>query len=221
MDRAYIERENVIERYVRGTLAPDDVAAFEIYMLEHPDVAEDTQYTHGLNAAMQAARSELFAAGTPAAEPRASRRPFRRYAAAAAVLFAALLLASTHYYRESEYLGAELARLRAPSSVSNEIWLEPLRGAGALIIERQPGEAILLRAVVAGSGEGPYRIELLNADGLPFWSQTDVFADAEPSVAVFARDLPFGEYRLVVTAQDDGTAVADYSLELIRAGATE
>ena len=251
MDRAYIERENVIERYLQGRLDSGEASEFEIYMLEHPETAEALEYARGLQAGMSAAHGEFFLAQTRPMRPLRPMRliaalwPARRYAATCGMLIASLAVTSGYLYHRSNTLSTELAALRGPASVTAEIWLEPVRGEAAVILEKAPGEAILLRAIVDASSVGPFRIDLFRlgpirigqfridplgidggeadegADGEPIWSQSGVRADAEPSVVVFARDLPFGAYRLVVTSEPDGTVAADYALELTRGSPDE
>ena len=40
MDRAYIDTNHLVDRYVQGKLSGTELDEFEIYMLEHPKVVE-------------------------------------------------------------------------------------------------------------------------------------------------------------------------------------
>jgi len=215
LNRAYIDRENVVERYVQRKLDSDATAEFEIYMLDHPEIAEAVEYARGMQAGMNAAHSEFFLAATPSTGRSKSAWTAYRYAVAAGVLLACMTLVTAFYYRRTQLLDSELVAARGPAVVSAEVWLEPMRGSAALIIEKQRDEAVVLRAVIDELAEAPFRIDVYGAHGESVWTLTDVLPDAEPSVAVFARDLPYGIYKLVVTSEADGEIAADYALELI------
>lgn len=43
MDRKYIDQNQIGIKYLRGTLSPEQVEAFEIYMLENPDIIDELQ----------------------------------------------------------------------------------------------------------------------------------------------------------------------------------
>ena len=214
MDKAYVARENVIERYVRGTLPANELADFEIFMIEHPDIAEQVEYARGLDDGMRRAREEFFVADTAshARTPAFWQKP--QFATAATLLLVSFTFATTWLYQRGSTLSSEIERLRAPAGVSRNIWLEALRGGGEVLIERRAGEPVLLHTIVDGPVGGLYRVELFDEGGRSVWIETDVAASDEPAVSLFIRDLPDGRYRVTVTANDGEQLAADRAFRL-------
>jgi hypothetical protein len=214
MDRAYIDQRQVIERYLRGTLAPDELSAFEIYMLDHPETVDDVEYARGLQEAMIAGQS----AWLPSGGVRSGRTGFwlgPRYAAAATVLLAVTGISALYQYQRNAALTAEIAQLGAPAVVANDVWLESMRGAQSVVIEKPPEQSLLLRIVVDPRTQGPYDVRIGGVDNAFRWSRSNVSADAENSVRVVARDLAFGRYQLTLTSQNPTRIATEYTFELV------
>lgn len=58
MDRQYIESEHIIERYLAGQLTLEESEAFEVYCLEHPQIAEELEYARSLMGSLTVAFEE-------------------------------------------------------------------------------------------------------------------------------------------------------------------
>lgn len=46
MNHEYIEKNNIVERYLRGTLSPEESTEFEQYFLDKPDLLEQLELDH-------------------------------------------------------------------------------------------------------------------------------------------------------------------------------
>ena len=208
MDKAYIDEKHVIERYLQGKLAEDELSAFEIYMLDHPEIVDDVEYARGMQDALIGVKDELYA-NTPS--PTLTQPPSgfwlgRQYALAATVLFAITLTISGLLYQRIGGLNDEIAELRRPVAVTDEIWLEPVRGGRERIVERSEGTALVLRVDVGAASADSYTAELRGEGTDFFWERSQIRPDDERSIRFVVSGLPSGNYRLAVSADDGVTA---------------
>ena len=88
MDLAYIEKHHVIDRYVQDKLDDSEREAFEIFMLEHPSVADDVELARGYLKAIDAQDSDLQTARSQSGDARRVHKLWRPLAIAASVLLA-------------------------------------------------------------------------------------------------------------------------------------
>jgi hypothetical protein len=108
MDRQYIRDHQIIERYLRGTLAPDDERAFEEAYVGDPDLLDEIELVERLGEGIKdLGRSPIkrHSAGGAWLRPLASPQ----WAAAASVLLVVTLVLSGTLYRENENLRGLLA----------------------------------------------------------------------------------------------------------------
>jgi hypothetical protein len=216
MDSAYVSQRQVVERYVRGTLTPEETEAFEIYMLEHPETAEDVEYERGLQEALAGAQDLLQPAGTAAGKPAGGFWLRPSYAMAATVLLAVTAVASVSQWRINSRLTSEIDLLRAPAVLADEIRLESMRGAAPLIVESRPGQRLLLSVAVDADSRGPYALQLRSADGAFAWNQADVEPGVDGTLRIAVRSLERGRYELTVVPAD-ASRTASFVFELVPA----
>jgi anti-sigma factor RsiW len=76
MTHAYVEEENVVGRYVLGTLPADDLARFEEHLLECAECQTEVETSEGLRGALLSLAAQ-GAARTARPKP-AAWRPWRR-----------------------------------------------------------------------------------------------------------------------------------------------
>jgi hypothetical protein len=157
MEHAQIEENNLIDRYVRGTLPVDLRAAFEEHFLDCPDCLEQLKIASSLREGLRLSAAELaVSAGTPRQAAIGGR--FRslfawRWApAAAAVCLVAALMPSVVLFRELGSAKSELARDRARLGVTQET-IEGAAHADAAVYILNPvrGEAAPARIAIAAS----------------------------------------------------------------------
>jgi hypothetical protein len=211
MDSTYINQRQMIERYVRGTLTDEELEAFEIYLLDHPETVEDVEYEKGLQHALAGAHELLqpAAAGTGLRSGAAWLGP--RYAMAATVLLGVVAVLGVSQWRLNARLNDEIELLRAPTVLSEEIRLESLRGAAPVIVEKRSDEPLLLS--VAAEAPGPYTLHLRSADAAFSWDRSNVEPGVDGTLRISAPNLGFGRYELGVVPADASRA-SDYVFEL-------
>ena len=205
MDKAFIREHHVVERYLQGKLEGEELTAFEVYMLDHPEIVDDIEYARGMLEALVAAKEELIDDSAPQSRP-AGRARFwlsREHALAATVLLGIAVVFSGYLYREIGDLTEEVATLRNPLPIADEVWLEPVRGARQRVIERRQGPALVLRIDVSATAATSYTATISDEQSDFFWSQPRIAPDDQGSIRLLVAGLPDGEYRLSVSADDD------------------
>jgi hypothetical protein len=203
MEKRYIRDNQVVERYLRGALTPDEERAFEEAYLGDPELLNELEAAERLRQGIE----DLGAAGELERRPSGGSRfsvPFSKPWAAAASLVAVIGLAvSAGLYRDNATLRQELA------AVANvDVRLMPvmtLRGAPESEIEApsEAGLAVLLVDPGVTSFES-YRAVLSAAQGgAEIWSADGLRPEFQDQlvIAVPGRLLPPGRYEIVVTAR--------------------
>ncbi len=201
---------DLIERYLQLRLNEAEEAAFEEYLLAHPEAALAVEDAQRLERGLRRWEAEGGALGEPqdaAPAPVVAHPRFRRQrylaplAALAALVVAAVLLPSLLSRREPAPVPAPApSRSAAPSPAAapTVVTLSPLRGGpgdggGPVLQLGDPAELLAFALEKTRGVPGPYRVTLLQA-GRKVWSQEGLAADSEgPLVlAVEARLLPAG-----------------------------
>ena len=212
MDEVYIREQHVVERYLQGKLGSDELATFEIYMLDHPEILDEVEYEKGMQEALNTAKNGLF--GSMASYPSAGNEiaffRSREYAIAATVLLTAALAFSGFQYRQLVGLREDVSRLRTPTQIAGDIWLEPMRGEREWVIESPPGTAPLVRADVSAMPADSYTVTL-RGDGI-LWTQSEIRPDDERSIRLLLSGIPSGAYGLSIGADSSSAPVAEYRL---------
>lgn len=98
MDKAYIEQHDIAQRYLKGKLSLDEVEAFEVYLMDHPDAIDelrlDTVFIEH-NIAMQP-ENRIAAMGDTGSRLTEWLRPFFASVATAAVCMLTFMWLPTH-----------------------------------------------------------------------------------------------------------------------------
>ena len=212
MDEAYIREQHVVERYLQGKLAGDELATFEIYMLDHPEILDEVEYERGLQEALNTAKDGLFG---PVALHAPTRREIgffrsREYVIAATVLLVGALVFSAFQYRQLVGLREDVSQLRTPIRIAGDIWLEPLRGEQEWVIESPPGTAPVVRADVSATPADSYTVTLQGDEFL--WTRSEVEPDDEQSIRLLLSDIPAGAYGLSISTDSSSAPVVVYRL---------
>ena len=174
MDAAFIERNQIVERYLAGKLPPKGVIDFERYCREHPELVESL----GLSDRIHAALKLLDSSGKPEPWHQKPRRFYERavsFFAVAAIAIGGFVTASVMSSRtaEAERQVAVLEkqvgeRPLLPTSSTRTVAVEPSRTGPsqrpALTMENSAGELVDLRINVAWSRYTSYRVTLDRTD---------------------------------------------------------
>ena len=64
MNHSYIEKNDIVQRYIHGNLSAEELAEFEKYMLLNPDVMEDIELAHTFKRGLEL--SQVSTSGTAA-----------------------------------------------------------------------------------------------------------------------------------------------------------
>jgi hypothetical protein len=205
MDRRYIRDNQLIERYLRGTLTPDEEQAFEEAYVGDPELLAELELADRLRQGVK----ELGAGGELKRRPLGGSRfsaPFSRaWAAAASVLVVVSLAISAGLYRDNASLRQDLETV-----ADVEVRLLPLmtlRGAPESEIEapREDELAVLLvdpgftsydvyRAVVSRRSDQS-SAEIWAVEGLRPEFQDQLVVEMP------GRLLPPGRYEIEVTGR--------------------
>jgi hypothetical protein len=213
MDKAYIDQRQVIERYLRGTLTPDELGQFELYMLEHPEVVDDIEYARGLGDALVAAKDDLLTTAVARDRPGFFFGP--RYAVAVTVVLALTSVSSVYLFQQNAALTVEMNELGGPILVPAEVWLETMRGGEPPIVEKAAAEPLLLRVATDPRAPGPYEIQIRGTDSGFSWTQSRAVAGDDGSLRIVARDLPSGVYEVTATSAAPTPVNVTYTFRLV------
>src|SRR4249920_433192 len=112
-------------------------------MLDHPETADEVEYERGLQDGLREADDALFGEVALSGRHRTRFWLGPRYAAAATVLLSVSMVGTAYLFQRNARLASEIDALKAPSAVSADVWLEPMRGADAVIVEKGADEVLL------------------------------------------------------------------------------
>ena len=213
MTRAAIDANHLVDRYVQGELSGSERESFEIYMLEHPDIADDVEFARSFVAAVK--ESDELREQYASSKSRPAYSPFWKPVAIAAMFLLAISLSLVGYILgAADPRSSELRFSESPVQVDDSEILEVLRGRSLPAIELRPGRSVLIEADVAGDPSATYAFELRNADGSFVMQRSGLLAE-DGLLAVQLVDPPQGRYSLRITASADTTVVAEYRFDLV------
>ncbi|HLY19610.1 MAG TPA: zf-HC2 domain-containing protein [Bryobacteraceae bacterium] len=222
MDHAQIEENNLIDRYVRGTLPVDLRAEFEEHFLDCPDCVQQLNLATHLREGLRLSAAEMAAAAPPRDSPSVGVRKVFAWRWAPAAAAAALVLALTPSFVLVRQLGSarsELARNQAELSAAHSqaegmeqagaavYILSPVRGEGAPNrIAVPPAPALTVLTLESDfSRFAAYRAILRNDRGQVVW-QKDQLHPSSPDAIGIVLSASFlsapGLYKLALDGQD-------------------
>lgn len=164
MDRQYIQENQVVERYLRGALSPEEQEAFEACYLADSEVLEELELAERLKQGLESVEEEGGVepfSGPPGrfhhlVVPVLAALATPQYAAAASVALVVSLVFSGLVYQENQRLTGE------GLSAGSASRLEPIfavRGAadGRTISSGVDGESVVLLLDPGPTGHASYR----------------------------------------------------------------
>ncbi|HEY7213020.1 MAG TPA: zf-HC2 domain-containing protein [Thermoanaerobaculia bacterium] len=227
MDHTYIEENDLVERYHRGLLPPEEEARFEEHFVTCPECMEQLELARGFQRGLQAAAAEdaakaVVQAGVFAWLARRGRLAQWGLALAVLAVVAAPLLWSAFQRQD---IAAWRARWQSQQRETAD-----LQGRLAASERRRSDERRELEAKIAAAQEPAARPNLLDRPlaNLPIVLLTAVRGEAgEPAATidlsragepvVLAVDVGAGDrfasYRVTITRQGDGVVFRQAGLE--------
>ena len=232
MEHSFIERADVIDRYVRGTMPPAERSEFEEHFLDCRECLEQLELARSLREGIK------VCAAQPSRAAAHQRRPgffgWLSWRSAAAAAMAVLLISaipSVVLYRSLESTRTDLDRetrkadqlMNAPLLPPAVYTLSPTRGAQATRTTKIPDSPrwILLALELDTSQYHDYRAVLQDGAGQTAWSSGSLKADAPDAIGVAlpSRILHPGDYVLVLEGHAaDGSFVSAASFPLRTVG---
>jgi hypothetical protein len=232
MEHSFIERADVIDRYVRGTMPAAERSEFEEHFLDCRECLEQLELGRSLREGIK------VCAAQPSRAAAHQRRPgffgwlsWRPAAAAAMAVLLISAIPSVVLYRSLESTRTDLDRetrkadqlMNAPLLPPAVYTLSPTRGAQATRTIRIPESPrwILLALELDTSQYHDYRAVLQDGTGQTAWSSGSLKADAPDAIGVAlpSRILHPGDYVLVLEGQAaDGSFVSAASFPLRTVG---
>lgn len=219
MDRAFIEKNQIVERYLAGKLPPRGIVDFEAYCRENPDFVEGM----GLAARVNAAVRLLEASGQPEPwheKPKQfwEQLPFIASAAAAAVilLILALVLWSRLATAEKQISALETAVIEKPldpATARRGIKISPSRtglpAAAMFSIGGRDTEFVEMKVDLSWAKTSTFRVSLdrVGHSGVALWHNLLRDSNGELRISLNSSVLGPGDYTLTIDALDwRGTA---------------
>jgi hypothetical protein len=212
MDHLRIEEQNLIDRYVRGSMPADERAEFEEHFVDCAACQEQ----------IEAARSLRLAVRESVAET-GRGSGWRWTAIAACACLGVALAASSIFLFERQSARSELASVRSSLERAPVVFgLSLSRDASEPRDITIPGEArwMVFLAEIDATRYSRYRAAVIGSRGEEIWKQDGIEANSPDSisVAIPSGSLHAGTYTLVVSgAQLDGAliTVARFPVRLV------
>jgi hypothetical protein len=198
MDRQYIRDQQVIERYLSGTLTADEEQAFEEVYLGDSELLNQLEAAERLRDGIKGIGAE----GLERSRPRWQQTfGSPRYAMAASVLLAVSLGFSTMLYRENQTLRSSGGSASSP--VTRLVAIETVRGGNVTPIPASAqDEWTVLQFDVRLFAYDTYRGVLARRDGdrtETIWSRADLQAQPDGTVLIGpGRALQPGSYEVQI-----------------------
>lgn len=202
MDLKYIEANHVIERYLAGRLAPEQAEAFEVYCLEHPEVADELEYARVLKQNLQ---TELpkFRRGAAQTSPRASGSLLQWWQSPIAALSAAAMVGILVFWN---FTRSESGSTATEAGIVVSPVAGPVISVGARRSANSPGVTtigamgaqgtVIVDLEIGVSDYSEYKVVFLGPDAETIWQSESVPINAGAvRVAVDTRRLTAGVHR--------------------------
>ena len=216
MQHSQIEEQNLIDRYVRGTMPAAERAEFEEHFVDCAECQEQIEVAKSLRQAVRESIAES-AGGWIAGEPvHERRRPASGWRWVAIAACAGLLMAlgtSTVLLLQRERARRELASARLSSELAPVVFgLRLSRDATAPRDITLPGDSrwMIFLAEIDATRYSRYRASVTGSRGEEIWSQDGIRPNSPDSisVAIPSGALHPGTYTLAVSgAQPDGSLI--------------
>ena len=200
MDRSLIAADHVVDRYVMNKLTSDELEAFEIALLDDPNLQNQVDIARAMQSSLKVAKTALEA--KPSRSPLMSMLATPAFGATAAALCLLSLFTSAMLFSR---LGAVNTPSPPELSSVNEVRMEQVRGeSGGIEIDLSKGPTIL-RFDVGPLGVENFKVKL--TDGArDFSDEVIVHKASDNSLTILLQNLNPSTYDVVVSVlRADGT----------------
>lgn len=205
MDREYIREHQVIERYLRGTLSPDEERAFEEAYVGNPELLDEIELVERLQQGVK----DLGAAGAIERPTGGGTRPnwlfSKQWAMAASLLLVVSLAITGGLYRENASLRE--GPLLSAGVTTRLLPVLTLRGAPETVLEAPEADDWAVLLVDPGFTEhDSYRAVVTRVSGqqpAEIWSVSGLEPEYQDQLAIGlpGRLLMPGEYEIAITGR--------------------
>jgi putative zinc finger protein len=219
MDHSFIEETNQIDRYVRGTMAPAERAAFEEHFLDCSVCLEQLEIAKSMRESVRVAAAELASSGGRTAEKRRTWS-WNWMTAGAFAALAAMSFTSIAVYRQLEHTRGELDRTQLAYARQRDGASDMLRNSEPLVytmsLSRGAASAskpvelprsprwVVFSIQIDASQYRRYRAILRNEAGQPIFQKDGLEPSSPDTIAipVLSTVLKGGGYTLILEGQD-------------------
>lgn len=222
MDRAYIDANHIVDRYLAGQLSEDESREFECFYLDHPDMLEELHTQQALREAMVSESGLLPPAAKDNSRPFVSLsdriadwlspKPLLALSGLLTVGMATLLVQNAQLRRNDV---AEFASY-------DTLLLQQVRGAETPVVTHpidtdQP--VIKLHIELGPVDAKVVEVSIYNANDKQLWTDQSAFDDKSGVIELMLNSdhLDAGQYRITVSQPgqaDPDTSIATYQLKL-------
>ena len=197
--------QDIVRRYMRGTLMREELSDFEIYLLDHPEIVDDVERVRAIQDALARSR-HLSHLGSPYGHSLLRSK----YTIAAAAAMAVILILSVLQYRQVTQLRNLLPELTSPITGADEVWLKPMLGDRVRFLEKSPSRTPIIRVDVSSMPATDYDVAL-RSDATS-WTMSGLTPDRQDSIRIVLSDLPAGEYELTVSADRPASPIGSIAV---------
>jgi hypothetical protein len=210
MDRAFIEKNQIVERYLAGKLPFKGKREFEQFCRDHPEVLEELKLSDHLHAGMQLLEESGLPAGWKEQAPPWWRRPEFTFALAGV----AFLLLITVWVLAAKVAdrGEQIAQLEqrlidgplSPPSTTRTIRVVPSRsgpgGKMTVLQVRDPAELVEMRVDVSFARHNLFRLTVDKRNQARAGTLHNVLRDSNGEIrfALNTSGLRAGEYQVAI-----------------------
>lgn len=204
MNTEYEQFNQVVDRYVGGLLEEPERSEFEIYLLDHPELAVDVDYASGFFRSIKRLENDENYFSTERKQSVEKRSLFSNRRSAIAATFVLVVCGALFpmFYQHSSNLSSEIERLKSPVVLTEEIWLESTRSGSGPRFTIPEDTGLILRVDAGPAQSVPLSVALEAIDSDYYWSRDNLQADSEQSIRLQLANVPPGRYRLVVSKKD-------------------
>lgn len=218
MDRTYIEKHHIAERFVQGKLTGAELAQFEIAMLEDPGIVDDIEYAKGMQAALENCRDDLMPDPATSQTERGDERFWfgRQYAVAASVLLVVSTVLTVSLYLETVELEEAVDRFSTPHPVAQVFRLETMRSNQAWSIDLQGSNTLVLEVDVSALPDSELAVTLAGIGSEFEWAQSGLRARRDGYIILVLPVAPPGRYSLTIQSTTSDQHEIEYLFDVVR-----
>ena len=210
MDQAYVEQNDVIERYARNALNESELEQFEIYLLDHPELLSKIAFAEEMHVAAKDADLEKSVVSSNEATFN-----WRSAALAASAAFVVSTVGLIYTYQTNPVDDQDSPNV-VSAIQSHTFILSERSGSSTTVIEAKEGlipglVSIEVPASLAGKS---IDVTIIDLDSNEIRVLDDAYVNDQNLVTIFLRQISEGKYRIEVSAADDSVKAIPAMIEI-------